>query len=565
MSNLKTQISKNIQNNFSVFSHSTNVTSNNSANLKNQLYSLKPQRFTIPKDVNPLFIFQNLINEINQIFPSMSKKISLSTNSNQIRSNLIKNIKNFIEKYKLSQKNFFFSVYLFDKLLTKKINLDMEKIALGSLILSIKFNDIDGNIPKIKNFCEILIKNKNLSINEIKKIEIFCLNKLDYNLSFPQPINFLDIFLLNGIIFNNDEKNNNKISSTIYLFPFTIYEKIILINADYFQFHPFYFVCAIVAYSRFFYGLEKWNEIFVSVFKINLKDFEEVFFFINDLIKNDENKENINSNNNVYFNHQNKIEPEIIYKKNIETKNYLPNSLNEESIHKRRFTINTNNYYHNKIYNNKTLKIDEMNKNFKSLIMNGNNLIQKNVENFKKNILNQNNIKFNKNNSLDSNLLRNSQKNFLEINKNNNNNNNNLFNNKYSFKTLNSQKNYLQNISINLNNNNLSENKNLLNSNNENNNSNKKYYEKNKTLNLFNNNNNNNKNFSLKKENNFEPKMKNFCINLNNYGLLTAKKPSNNYIIRDLSQSYKKNNLHLSMEKNPNFNFKYLQTTQKIY
>jgi hypothetical protein len=94
---------------------------------------------------------------------------------------------------------------------------------------------------------------------------------------------------------------------------------------------------------------------------------------------------------------------------------------------------------------------------------------------------------------------------------------------------------------------------------------NKKYYEKNKTLNLFNNNNNNNKNFSLKKENNFEPKMKNFCINLNNYGLLTAKKPSNNYIIRDLSQSYKKNNLHLSMEKNPNFNFKYLQTTQKIY
>jgi hypothetical protein len=211
MSIKKTQISKNIQDNFSIFSHSTNDTSNNSTKHKIQLYSLKPQRFTIPKDVNPLFIFQNLINEINQIFPSMSKKISLSTNSNQIRTNLIKNIKNFIEKYKLSQKNFFFTVYLFDKLLTKKINLDIEKIALGCLILSIKFNDIDGNIPKIKNFCEILIKNKNLSINEIKKIEIFCLNKLDYNLNFPQPINFLDIYLLNGIIFNNDEKNNNKI------------------------------------------------------------------------------------------------------------------------------------------------------------------------------------------------------------------------------------------------------------------------------------------------------------------------------------------------------------------
>ena len=562
MSNLKTQNSKNIKNNFSLCSHSTNINSNDSTNPKNQLYSLKPQRFTIPKDINPLNIFQNLINETNQIFPSMSKKISLSTNSNQIRSNLIENIKKFIEKYKLSQKNFFFSVYLFDKLLTKKINLDMEKIALGCLILSIKFNDIDGNIPKMKNFCEILIKNKNLSINEIKKIEIFCLKKLNCNLSFPQPINFLDIFLLNGIIFNNDEKNNNKISSSIYLFPLTIYEKIISINADYFQFHPFYFICAIIAYSRFYYGLEKWNEVFVSVFKINFKDFEEVFSFINDMLKNDENKENIHNNNdNFYFNHQNKNESENIYKKNniFENKNSLLNSLNEDSIHKRRFTINTNNYCHNKIYNNKTIKIDEINKNFKSLIMNGNNLIQRNVENFKNNIL-QNNNKLNKNNSLDSNILRNSQKNFLEINNNNNNNNFN-YNNKYSFKTLNAQNNsnYLQNISINLNNNNLSENKNknLLNSNENNNNINKKYYEKNKTLNLFNNN-NNNKNFSQKKENNFEPKMKNFCINLNNYGLLTAKKPSNNYIIRDFSHSYKKNNLQLSMEKNPNFNFKYL-------
>ena len=542
MSIKKTQISKNIQDNFSIFSHSTNDTSNNSTNHKIQLYSLKPQRFTIPKDVNPLFIFQNLINEINQIFPSMSKKISLSSNSNQIRTNLIKNIKNFIEKYKLSQKNFFFTVYLFDKLLTKKINLDIEKIALGCLILSIKFNDIDGNIPKIKNFCEILIKNKNLSINEIKKIEIFCLNKLDYNLNFPQPINFLDIYLLNGIIFNNDEKNNNKISSSIYSFPFTIYEKIILLNSDYFQFHPFYFISAIVAYSRFFYGLEKWNEIFVSVFKINLKDFEEVFLFIHDMLKNDENKENINNNNNNFYN-----ENEHENKKNhifFGTKNYMLNTLNDDNIHKRRFTINTNNYYHNKIYNNKTIKIDD-NSNFKNLIMNGNNLIQKNIENFKNNILNNNNIhnKFIKNNSLDSNLLRNSQKNFFEINNNNN---------KYSF-NLNNQKNYLMNS------NNFSDNKNKLLTSNEN--INKKYYEKNKTLNIFNNNNN----FSLKKENNFEPKMKNFCINLNNYGLTTTKKPSNNYIIKDFNQSYKKNNLNLSSEKNPNFKFKYLQTTQKIY
>ena len=109
-----------------------------------------------------------------------------------------------------------------------------------------------------------------------------------------------------------------------------------------------------------------------------------------------------------------------------------------------------------------------------------------------------------------------------------------------------------------MNSNNFSDNKNKLLTSNEN--INKKYYEKNKTLNIFNNNNN----FSLKKENNFEPKMKNFCINLNNYGLTTTKKPSNNYIIKDF-QSYKKNNLNLSSEKNPNFKFKYLQTTQKIY
>ena len=248
--------------------------------------SLKPQKFNLPKDISPINPFWEMIKKLNNTFELMPKKVELKKSDLIIRKELILEMKHFINKYRLNPNSLYHCVYIMDKLLAMNINLNLEKIAIGSLLLSIKFNDLDGRIPPSRRFEQILISTHKMNSTELNLIEIECLKKLNYNLSEPQPLYFIYIFLLNGIIFNNDFENDyldekkKTFYCSIYSKPIEIYEEIINLSGEYFQYHPLYIACACIAISRELYNLQPWNSIFESVFKIDLKDFLNIFNFV---------------------------------------------------------------------------------------------------------------------------------------------------------------------------------------------------------------------------------------------------------------------------------------------
>ena len=199
-------------------SNSTLNTSNISNQNQNLIqFSLRPISLMKPFDLNPLKILNFMRNEI------FSPKNVILSNLEEIkRKNLILNMKKFLIKYNFEYKILFIAVYFMDNILFK-LNFhskDLDSIAIGCLILAVKFYDKNGKIPNLNFFQEILPNYSNFSLDEIKKIEILCLKYLNYNLNFPQPLNFIEILLLNGIVFTNDLiylNINSKIYNLVFL------------------------------------------------------------------------------------------------------------------------------------------------------------------------------------------------------------------------------------------------------------------------------------------------------------------------------------------------------------
>ena len=243
------------------------------------LYSLKPQHLSIPKDVSTINIFQSLIKDVNSTFTDNPKIIELTHILIKSRLNIITKFKRFIAKYRLSPKTLFLAVYIMDTLIARKTNLSLDKIGLGAIILAVKFIDIDGTAPTMNQFKEVS-ENIRLSIKEMILIEIECIKKLDYILSFPTPLSFIQIFLVNGIVFNTDMQNVNSISSNIYQLPCQILDGIMEESAVYYQYKPFYLACACVALSREIYGLNVWSIVFEKVFGLTFDMFQNVFNFV---------------------------------------------------------------------------------------------------------------------------------------------------------------------------------------------------------------------------------------------------------------------------------------------
>ena len=272
--------------------------------------SLKTQKYNIPKDVYIFETYQNMLKEVDLIFPSMPKKVDLNPIEKKIRKDIIFQMRNFLIKFKLNQLCLFHSIYLMDKLLAKKIKMNIIELGITCLLISVKFIDIDGNIPPIKYFLEILKPtNQKISKKDLINLEIKCLKTLNYKLSIPQPIDFINLILMNGIVFNTDILESKiKLNSSIYNMPIQIYDEIISFNPDYLQFHPLFLAFACISLSRNLYNLNKWDP-FIKVFNVSFSQFEEVYQFIFDLYNECKEK---NKNEEILKKKENK---KIIYVK----------------------------------------------------------------------------------------------------------------------------------------------------------------------------------------------------------------------------------------------------------
>ena len=382
--------------------------------------SIKPLKYDIPKDINIKSIYYNMLLSLkNENYLNYYKP--LNDKEKNIRTSFLKIMNQFIISNKIHYRISLLSIYIFDILINKNNNdLSIKELGLGALILVTKFYYEKEHLIRNNNFQNFMSKeypNKDLSLLEIK-----CLQILNYKLNYIHPINFIDLFFLNGIIFTTDNLNKED-SIKIYYLVIKLLEFFMAINNEYTKFHPFIFACAIISLSRERNNLEIWPENLENIFHITFEDFEEAFIILKDLYKDKKNNEDlikikspsnknqnqneiklsiekyitINSEENVKNNEKEK--EKIIYNS--------PKKLNIEVIHSPFFqtpvkgnklnTHNKNNFHSNRNNNNYNYQINTYSNHKKKLFLHSNHLDEKKkneneekIKNLKKKINNIN-------------------------------------------------------------------------------------------------------------------------------------------------------------------------------
>ena len=241
--------------------------------------SIKPISCIIPRDVYLKEIFIQLFN--SSLLLNNDKKIYIQLSDEKIieRRNIIESIRNFFYNHRIKYKILYNIIYMFDILICynnqKKLISKLEHLAIGSSILMIKFTCEEYRMIPLSKFISFY-NNKNYTINQLQEIEIYCLKLLDYFMNFPTPLSFMELLLLNGVVFSTDNIRN-EISLKIYNMVLLTLEKIMIISNEYIKYNPLYLCCCIVAYCRSYYEIERWPKILSKVFNVNENNFETIY------------------------------------------------------------------------------------------------------------------------------------------------------------------------------------------------------------------------------------------------------------------------------------------------
>ena len=414
-------------------------------------YPIKPSQNMIPKDLNLQQIFTNMIKsslDLSKKYSSSINNIDIDINVNDFsRKIILKKIKDFFLFYNIEYKIIFKTILLYDIITieneNRKFLSSAEEIALGALILSIKFNYDENKMFSMKKFLK-LYGEQVYSLSDIIAIERKALLTISHFLNYTTPMCFLEFFLINGIIYNIDNLNKDNYSK-IYVEIENILQNIMEESNNYLKYNFFHLACAIVAFCREKFNLEKWPKTLQKVFSVDFNLFQNEFrrFFT----KNENNnnriydnrtynysnkKNNINGNNNNIFllnfenlenDNDNDINSNNNDSKSISSRhNYFKNKTNYSNKTIDRYNniinININNVSFNNIYNNsnkyKNYFNDEQNMDNNSILnrsQNARNFSTVYYNNMKKNYIYKYNIS-----SLQNNLRKDKNKNYEDIN-----------------------------------------------------------------------------------------------------------------------------------------------------
>lgn len=162
---------------------------------------------------------------------------------------------------------------------SQSINI-IDELGLGSLILSIKFLELEIKNQWLKRFQSFLDRH-HFTIIELLLIELKALKALNYNLNYIHPFHFLQLAMLKGIVFNIDKKAsiNSPVNSNINIVPFHMLE-ITMENVSYLLYHPLYLALACVAWTRDIYNLDKWNVLLEKLINVELNIIEKEVYFV---------------------------------------------------------------------------------------------------------------------------------------------------------------------------------------------------------------------------------------------------------------------------------------------
>ena len=185
-------------------------------------YSVKPFSYMMPRDIILKDIFQQEMktykNNIKYDFASNNYN-----ESNINRKQIFARIKKIINDKKINSDIYIKTIYLYDLLCIKKENIGnkyknkFEKfkkstnilMALTAFLLILKFNYIENKMMRMKKILESL-DDLDITLKDLYEMEIYALKLIDYELTFKTPLSFMELFLINGFIFNDDYLQSDK-------------------------------------------------------------------------------------------------------------------------------------------------------------------------------------------------------------------------------------------------------------------------------------------------------------------------------------------------------------------
>jgi len=333
----------------------------------------QPASYMIQKDINLREIFNQML---NLSYQNKNESIYTKLTEEQLfrRKIIIESIKKFVIENQIRYNIFYDIIYLFDLLMAKnkrnKLVTTMEKIGLGSAILMIKFNYLENRMVCMKKY-KTIFNNKYYSTKEVTQLEILCLMLTNYNLNLPTPSSFMEIFLLNKIIFYMDYAKKET-RRNIYNLIMNTMENILFESNEYIKYNPLYLCCCIVCYSREMLGIEKWPRILAKLFNANFQSFEMIY---NEYFKLKNKYKEMNSRSNNYDSSNNNISTNIDSNGNYNNNNNSNgkdkiNILNDKNFRNCIYNNINNNYRYRNCSNYNKIGIKKVNLNISQQIIN---------------------------------------------------------------------------------------------------------------------------------------------------------------------------------------------------
>ena len=297
-------------------------------------YSVKPISYIMPKDIILKDIFQNSM----RIYKAKEKYYFNSNNNNEgniNRKQILSRIKKIILDKKINYDIYIKTIYLYDLLLLKKENASIKiknkfkkffqaqniLIALTAFVLILKFNHSENKMIRMKKLLQNL-DDLDITLQDLYEMEISALKLIDYDLSFHSPYSFMELFLINGIIFNEDYLQLDA-SFKIYDLAKETIENIMEMSNDYFKYNYFYLCCCIISYVRDTIHINKWPKVFEINFGIKFDEFSDVY----NIFFQKNNNEKFENNMNIKINTRNFYNSDIINIKNLKSINNIINVL----------------------------------------------------------------------------------------------------------------------------------------------------------------------------------------------------------------------------------------------
>ena len=165
---------------------------------------------------------------INQCFPEkdIEDLVGVAVHRKETRKKVIEMYSRLKKKLKFDVRTLHLALMFFDKINAEKADAFHKvvfHIALGCLVLSMKFVYVQTMFPYLKCFETLCGNGYYFTMEEIKHYEVLCLKLLEYNLGISTAADFIMFYDMKKTLLVKNDNGNNDINININVFKQKVY------------------------------------------------------------------------------------------------------------------------------------------------------------------------------------------------------------------------------------------------------------------------------------------------------------------------------------------------------